>query len=286
MFKNLIEEKIKEFNPKNEIEQENILQEIIQHYILASLSKTDFFTFAEFHGGTFLRIIHGLDRFSEDLDFLLKKPDTKFKWQKYLKQIKNDLKTEGLGFEIKDKTTTNVKKVFLKTDSVGKVIIINFPFFRMLNKKIKIKLEIDTNPPKGSTFETHYINFPTIAPITTQTLESSFSLKSHALLCRTYVKGRDWYDFIWYTSKKIALNFKLLQNALYQQGPWQDKKINIDLVWYINNLSKKINDIDWKKARDDVMRFIPTESQPKLEHWNKKFFKYYLDQMNKYINNH
>ncbi len=152
MFKKIIEERINEYQPKNEIEQENVLQEILQHYILATLSKTDFFTFAEFHGGTFLRVVHRLDRFSEDLDFLLKRKDTKFKWKKYLDQIMNDLKTEGLEFEIKDRSESNVKKIFLKTDSIGKVISINFPFTRMVGQKIKIKLEIDTNPPKGSTF--------------------------------------------------------------------------------------------------------------------------------------
>lgn len=283
MFKDVVEHRIKEYNPQNEIERDNVLQEIIQHYILANLSKTGFFSFAEFHGGTFLRIIHGLDRFSEDLDFLLKKVNTKFEWNKYLEPVIRDLKLEGLEFDIKNRDETNVKKVFLKTDSIGKVFFVNFPIGRASNRKIKIKLEIDTKPPAGSVFETHYINFPTVAPITAQTLESSFSLKSHALLCRKYIKGRDWYDFIWYISKKINPNFKLLQNALIQTGPWEKKKIRVDLNWYIENMKDKIKTINWKAAKDDVMRFIPIQSQSKLEHWDNNFFQYQLNQMKQYV---
>ena len=125
MFKDVIEERIKEYNPQNEIEQENVLQEIIQYYILAGLSKTGFFSLAEFHGGTFLKIIHGLDRFSEDLDFLLKKTNTKFKWSKYLEPVLRDLRTEGLKFDIKDRHETNVKKELYTSKElkvVGKVI--------------------------------------------------------------------------------------------------------------------------------------------------------------------
>jgi len=284
MFKDVIEERIKEYNPQNEIEQENVLQEIIQYYILAGFSKTGFFSHAEFHGGTFLRIIHGLDRFSEDLDFLLKKPNKNFKWSKYLEPVLRDLRTEGLEFDVKDRHETNVKKVFLKTDSIGKVISVNLPVGRASNRKIKIKLEIDANPPKGSESKTHYIDFPTIAPITAQVLESSFSLKSHALLCRNYVKGRDWYDFFWYCSKKAKLNFRLLQNALIQAGPWENKKIKVDLNWYMENMRDKIISVDWKAARDDVMRFIPTQSQFKLDQWNTELFLYQLGQMEKYIN--
>ncbi|MDD5067288.1 MAG: nucleotidyl transferase AbiEii/AbiGii toxin family protein [bacterium] len=283
MFKDIIREKLREYSPKNGIEQENILQEIVQYYMLASLARTGFFSIAGFHGGTYLRMVHNLDRFSEDLDFILKKPDRKFKWQEYTGPVLGDLQAEGLKLQIQDRSESNVKKVFLKTDSIGKVILIDLPFSRHNARKIRVKLEIDTNPPKGSEFETQYINFPTVAAITTQSPDSSFSLKSHALLCRKYVKGRDWYDFAWYVSKKTRLNFILLKNALLQIGPWEKQKLSIDMDWYVKNLKEKITGIDWKKAKEDVMRFIPTASQDKLEVWSRDFFINQLEQMKRYM---
>ncbi len=98
------------------------------------------------------------------------------------------------------------------------------------------------------------------------------------------MKGRDWYDFVWYISKKTTVEFKLLQNALRQQGPWQNKTIKVDINWYIRNMNNRIKQIDWKAAKDDVMRFIPTQSQSQLEHWKKDFFIYQLNQMKKYVN--
>jgi predicted nucleotidyltransferase component of viral defense system len=281
MIKDIIKNRLKEYSPETEIEQQNILQEIVQYYILAGLSKTGFFNEAIFHGGTFLRIVHQIDRFSEDLDFLLKKTDLHFLWKPYIDRIQTDLHAEGLDFEVKDRSQSNVKKAFLKTDSIGKILLIELPFQRLRAQKLLIKLEIDSNPPAGSTFETHYLNFPTIAPITTQTLESSFSLKSHALLCREYVKGRDWYDFLWYIRRKTGINFQLLRNALVQQGPWKGQNISIDQSWYLEKMADTIKTIDWKKAKEDVVRFIPVKASSQLAHWNADLFLYFLHQMKK-----
>lgn len=281
MIKDIIKNRLKEYSPETELEQQNILQEIVQYYILAGLSKTGFFNEAIFHRGTFLRIVHQIDRFSEDLDFLLKKPDLHFLWKPYIDRIQTDLHAEGLDFEVKDRSQSNVKKAFLKTDSIGKILLIELPFQRLRAQKLLIKLEIDSNPPAGSTFETHYLNFPTIAPITTQTLESSFSLKSHALLCREYVKGRDWYDFLWYIRRKTGINFQLLKNALVQQGPWKGQNISIDQSWYLEKMADTIKTIDWKKAKEDVVRFIPVKASSQLAHWNADLFLYFLHQMKK-----
>jgi predicted nucleotidyltransferase component of viral defense system len=119
MIKNVLEEKIKEFSIDNVLDQENVLQELIQLYILASLSRSGFFSDAVFHGGTCLRIAYGMNRFSEDLDFFLKQPDPEFTWQKYLDHISKDAVMEGIHFDIRDKSKseTAVKKAFLNTDS-------------------------------------------------------------------------------------------------------------------------------------------------------------------------
>jgi len=278
MISEIFLEKIKEYNPNNEIEQENILLELTQQFILVSLAKANFFFDAQFHGGTCLKIIHNYKRFSEDLDFVLKNKNPDFILDKYLEQIRNDFLIEGIHIEIKDKSVSGkaLKKAFLKTNSLGKVLMVDLPYTRDQRKKLKVKLEIDTNPPKGSTYETAYLNFPTIIPITIQTLESCFSGKAHALLCRKFIKGRDWYDFIWYVNKRVVLNYTLLESALFQEGPFEGKKLTITTSWLKKEMEKKIKSIDWNKAKEDVYRFLPSEDQKTIELWNVDFFLYYL----------
>jgi predicted nucleotidyltransferase component of viral defense system len=285
MIGKILSEKIRDYSPANALEQENILQEILQGYILVSLSRSGFFKRAVFHGGTCLRILYGMNRFSEDLDFILKKPDMKFRWKEYITAIEKDCETEGIKFECQDKSELDipVKKAFLKTDSIGKILQLILPFKRRDMRKVRIKLEIDCNPPAGSSFETRYIDFPNIAPITTMTPESGFASKSHALLCRDFIKGRDWYDYWWYVSKKTAINYKLLQNALFQIGPWSGEKIGITPQWYRDAISAKIEKIDWKIAREDVRRFLPLQEQENLEHWNRDFFLSLVDRMTEYL---
>lgn len=281
MIEELLSGKIQEYNPKNAIEQDNVLQELMQHYCLVSMAKIGFFKFAEFHGGTFLRIVHKLQRFSEDLDFVLKKPDPQFTWKKYLDKIQMDLQSENIAVEVQDKSKAEltVKKAFLKTDSIGKIILLKLPYGRYRNRKIKIKLEIDINPPEGSEFETHYINFPVMTAITCQTLGSSFAGKCHALLCREYVKGRDWYDFIWYVNRKIEPNLNLLNHALFQQGPWAGTYIKPSFSWLVEQLQKKIETLDWLQARKDVERFVPQQSEMDLNLWQTDFFLYHLNKL-------
>jgi predicted nucleotidyltransferase component of viral defense system len=274
-------EKLKEYGPENAMDQENVIRELMQHHVLASLARAHFFHHAEFHGGTFLRIFHGLDRFSEDLDFVLKRGDRGFAWRRYLDRVVRDCAHEGIRFEIADRSSPDsaVKKAFLKTDSIGKLLLLDLPFSRHPSRKIRIKLEIDTNPPAGSTFETSYLSFPVIAAITTQTLESAFASKSHALLCRRYSKGRDWYDFLWYASRKIVPNFNLLSSALEQQGPWRGQGAEVSPAWYLERLREVIAGTDWSRTRQDVARFLPLARQESLDLWSRDFFLYQLDRL-------
>jgi len=177
MLNRVLSARIQEYAPANPVEQENVLQELMQHYVLSSLSRAGMFTQAMFHGGTCLRIVYGMNRFSEDLDFLLKQPDPDFRWQNCLESVRKDCAQEGIPFEVQDKSQAGmaVQKAFLKTDSIGKILELGLPFERYKARKIRIKLEIDTNPPAGSTFTTSYITFPVTAPLTTQSLESGFA---------------------------------------------------------------------------------------------------------------
>jgi predicted nucleotidyltransferase component of viral defense system len=282
MLNKVLNAKLREYAPANPVEQENVLQELMQHYVLAGLSRASLFAQAMFHGGTCLRIVHGMNRFSEDLDFLLKQPDPNFRWEGYLEAVRKDCAQEGIPFEVQDKSQagTAVQKAFLKTDSIGKILTLDLPFERYQARKIRIKLEIDTNPPVGSTYTTSYVTFPVTAPLTTQSLESGFALKLHALLCRSYVKGRDWYDFVWYVARKTRPDLNLLRQALRQQGPWAGQEIAVDPRWVREILEATIRGIDWAAARNDVQRFLPLREQEGLRAWSADFFLHQSARMN------
>lgn len=281
MIRDVLRNKLREYSPANALEQDNVLQELMQHYVLASLSRARLFARAAFHGGTCLRILYGMNRFSEDMDFVLKESDAAFEWGPYLEKIRDDCAAEGIRFECQDraKVETAVRKVFLKTDSIGQILNLELPYARHASKKVRIKLEVDTNPPAGAIFETRYLTFPVTATITSMTLESGFGSKSHALLCREYTKGRDWYDFLWYASRKIVPNYKLLANALNQQGPWAGQQPEVTAQRYINAMGKRIAKVDWKTARHDVARFVISSEQESLELWSKELFTQQLDRL-------
>lgn len=284
MIDDVLKARFAQYTPRDAAEQENMLKETMQHYILASLSKHGLFQEAIFHGGTCLRIVNEMPRFSEDLDFLLKKPDSQFRWQKYVSQAKRDCEGEGIQFESVDRDSCDraVRKAFLKTDSVGSLLTFHLPFGRNRTRKIRVKLEIDTNPPAGSSVETAYLLFPRPVPLTIQTKESGFALKLHALLCRSYVKGRDWYDFLWYVGRKVRPDLLLLANALEQQGPWAGQRPDTTCDWLNERLLEKIDQVDWNLAREDVQRFLPHMEQDALRSWERPMFQYHAKRLHEY----
>ena len=88
----MIQQKLLSYNSQTLLEEENALKEIAQEIALMSLSRTGFFRVAAFQGGTCLRILYGLERFSEDLDFVLDMPDKKFNWDIYIKGMTEEFK--------------------------------------------------------------------------------------------------------------------------------------------------------------------------------------------------
>jgi hypothetical protein len=281
----IIQERLDSYHCQSEQEELFALKEISQEIALAALSRGDFFQHAAFQGGTALRILHTLERFSEDLDFILQRPGPKFSWVSYFKNLEIEFSAYGLEIRVEDrsKVEESVKKLFLKDDSIGKILILkNKPRDKRM-AMIKIKFEVDTNPPPGSRSEIRYPDFPYPFPVAVQDLPSLFGGKSHALLCRSYTKGRDWYDFVWYVSRKIVPNFEFLSNACDQQGPWKGKKIAIDPAWYFSEFEKKINATDWNEAKQDVMRFLRPRNLPMLDLWGEKFFLEQLDKIRGYL---
>ncbi len=270
----LIHQKLATYNVRNPLEEEHAVKEIIQEIALYGLWRSGFFNLAAFQGGTSLRILHGMNRFSEDLDFILQKPDMNFRWSKYLHGMITCFEEFGLQSEVldKDKMDQRIKRAMIKNNSIGRQL--NLSFFRdNPARKQKIKLEIDVNPPKNSNFAYSYLDFPLDFEVCHQDLESNFSLKIHALLCRPYLKGRDWYDFNWYIKQHIQPNLPHLQSALFQWGPWADQVITVNIQWLQNALTEKINAINWQDAVADVERFISPGELHSLALWSDRFFQ-------------
>lgn len=170
-----IEERIREYQPSGTQEELNAFKEIVQEIVLSALSRAEFFKQAAFQGGTCLRIVHGLNRFSEDLDFVLFQPNPNFKWSQFFHEIELEFKGYGFRLEVKDRSKVGdtVKKAFLKENSFGQVLKLIYERVRSDVQIVNIKLEVDTNPPMGSNFENKVINFPEPFSIVVQDLPST-----------------------------------------------------------------------------------------------------------------
>jgi len=279
----MIQQRLLSYNCKTDIEEQQAIREITQEVVLAALGRGDFFKQALFQGGTCLRIFYGLNRFSEDMDFILRNANPEYQLKDHIKHLTDELAAYGYTIEITDrnKAGATIKKVFLKDTSLGKVIDVRHTNLTGSMAKIRIKLEIDTNPPAGSGHELKYLDFPFVSAVAVQDKPSLFAGKIHALLCREYIKGRDWYDFIWYTSNRVEVNYGFLSSAINQFGPWKGQTITIDKAWMVQELERKINSIHWKQAARDVHRFVRTTEQPSLNVWSKELF---LGQLSKLAN--
>ncbi len=268
----LIRQRLAFYNAKDALEEEQATKEILQEVALYALWRGGFFEIAAFQGGTSLRILHKLPRFSEDLDFILLQPSA-FDWGRYLKPLLTGLTEFGLQSEVLDKSKMdrNIREALLKNDSIGNQL--NLRFNRGRNSPtLKIKLEIDINPPAGSTFAYTYLDFPLDFEVCHQDLPSNFALKIHALLCRPYLKGRDWYDLNWYIKQSVQPNWPHLRAALNQIGPWKGQQQAIDTRWVVDKLKEKIATIDWKAAAADVERFLGPAERESLKLWSARFF--------------
>ena len=270
----LVQQRLDSYNAASPVAEVQAIREILQELALYCLWRSGFFEVAAFQGGTSLRILHGLPRFSEDLDFILKVPDPDFEWNTYLGKLLQGIQEFGLRPEALDKSRMDqrVKRALLKDNSAARQLNLTFDRDHR-EQKLRIKLEIDVNPPGDSGFDYSYLDFPLDFEICHQNLSSNFALKIHALLCRPYLKGRDWYDFNWYVKQHIHPNYAHLQAALDQHGPWAGQSLTVDQHWLINELLNKVTTIDWKEATEDVTRFLNSAEQRSLTLWSDKFFK-------------
>ncbi|HEX7855067.1 MAG TPA: nucleotidyl transferase AbiEii/AbiGii toxin family protein [Sphingobium sp.] len=269
----ILQKKLRDYGATTAAEAENATKEIIQEIALYALWRADFFGVALFHGGTSLRILHGLPRFSEDLDFLLRIPDPEFQWSSYLSALVEIFAQFGLKLDAQpmDRMDGAAREAILKDASIASRL--NLSFVGARRTTTKIKLEIDTNPPTGSGEATSFLDFPADYEVRHQDLASNFALKIHALLCHPYLKGRDWFDFSWYVTNGVYPNLRLLAAALVQTGPWHGQHdLHVDDEWLIAALKPKIASIDWSVAAADVIHFLRPADAKSLSLWSESFF--------------
>lgn len=279
----IIKDKLRLYGATNAVEEEHATKEIIQEIALYALWRGDFFDIALFQGGTSLRILHSLPRFSEDLDFMLRSPDPAFDWTPYLEILLEVFAQFGLKLEAqpKAKMDSAIRQAVLKDNSIASQLDLTFADTGS-RKSIKIKLEIDTNPPSHSGEAKTFLDFPSDYEVRHQDLPSNFALKIHALLCRGCLKGRDWYDFSWYVSHGISPHLAHLQAALVQAGPWAGQdELKVNMEWLVGVFQTAIAAIDWKDAAGDVRRFLRPVELKSVELWSERFFLAKLQKMAK-----
>ena len=269
----LLRKRLPHYSATNAVQEEQALKEMLQEVALYALWRGGFFEIAAFQGDTSLRILHGLPRFSEDLDFILLKPDPAFRWSNYFESLTEVLRQFGVRCELTDRGRMDqaVRQAMLKDNSIGRQLDLSF-FDADTPRTLKVKLEIDTHPPAGTGTSWRYLDFPLDFEICAQDLPSNYALKLHALLCRPYLKGRDWFDFAWYCKQKTQPNLPHLAQALNQAGPWKDQNTPVDGDWLVAALSVKIKTINWPLAAQDVAPFLPATEQMSLTLWSERFF--------------
>ena len=255
------------------------LREILQEIALLGMWRSKFFDKAAFYGGTALRILYGLDRFSEDLDFSLLSPSKRFDLSRYSASLQKEL--DGFGFNVKIEqrakaVSTNIHSAFLKANTLKQLLVIETAeeIVRRIDRGqiLKIKIEVDTDPPPAFESQVHYLLQPIPFAVRVYALPDLFAGKMHAILCRrwkTRVKGRDWYDLVWYVANHPELHLAHLEQRMRQTGHWKGKK-SLTQEAFRELFSKRIEALDVDQARREVEPFVGNPDSLVL--WSHDFF--------------
>ncbi|WP_316824860.1 nucleotidyl transferase AbiEii/AbiGii toxin family protein [Pedobacter miscanthi] len=273
----MIKDWLDSYHPANRDEAKDALREIMQQIALAGLNRAGFFEKAAFYGETALRIFYGLDRFSEDLDFSLLAQNPDFSLEKYQDAVVNEFAALGMQVSITEKKKTiknNINSAFLKSETIWKELVLKEIIPQNGLKEvanIKIKIEVDIEPPLGFATEEKLLLQPFSFYVKCLSLPDLFAGKMHALLFRkwgTNVKGRDWYDMEWYIKKGYKLNLNHFLLRAIDSGDW--KKDKISEAEFRVLLSEKINHVKLDFVKADISRFI--KDPKKLEIWSTQYF--------------
>ena len=257
----------------------NALREILQDVVLLGLWRGKFFEKAAFYGGTALRVLYGLDRFSEDMDFSLLEPLDSFDITGYTAFLQRE--TKAFGFDVRvekiDKAMQSpIQSAFLKANTRKQLLVIEAgeEILKAIPKGqiLRIKLEVDTDPPSGFATQTRYLLQPIPFSVRAFVLPDLFAGKMHAILCRRWkgrVKGRDWYDFVWYAAHHPELHLFHLEQRMRQTGDWKgDAALTSEK--FRDLLTRAIHNLDVNQTRKEVEPFV--RNPENLSIWSQEFF--------------
>jgi hypothetical protein len=255
------------------------LREVMQEVALLGLWRSKFFEKAAFYGGTALRVLYGLDRFSEDLDFSLLRKSEGFALGNYSDALKKELASFGFAVEIESRAkpaAAAIQSAFLKVDTRVQMITVEFDKALVQrvprNHLLKIKLEVDVDPPPGFSTETRYLLRPVSFAVKTLRLPDLFAGKMHAVLCRQWksrVKGRDWYDLVWFAAYHPELHLAHLEQRMRQTGHYA-APAPLTAGDLRDLTTRRIEKVDIDQVRREVEPFVKDASA--LAVWSKEFF--------------
>ncbi len=256
------------------------LREILQEVSLLGLWRARFFEHAAFYGGTALRVFLGMDRFSEDLDFTLLRPEPTFDLGRFTAALEKEI--QGFGFEVsvtlrQKAVRSPIQSAFLKANTRNQLLLINMPPEQIAGipsgQTLKIRLEVDTDPPPGFGTATRYLLQPIPFPVRVCDPPDLFAGKVHALMFRRWeerVKGRDWYDFVWLVANRTPLHLAHLEQRMRQTGDWTGG-VPLSPAALRGLLTQAIDHLDVERSRREVMPFL---KQPEsVGVWSREFFE-------------
>lgn len=268
----IFDEMVAAYNPQNATQKTNAQHQVMQQIVLAGLQKGGFFEHAAFYGGTCLRIFHGLPRFSEDMDFTLVEKNPAIHLENYFQPIREVFALTGKDVVITKKEKLHfgrVESAFLKEDTAA------YDIAFQTEKTIKVKIELDTNPPLLFDTEQKLMMQPYSTMIRCLTLPDLFAGKMHALVFRnwkTRIKGRDWYDFEWYIRHNIPLHFAHLQERIRE---FNGQEVTRDEFMHL--LRERLANANISQVKKDVLPFVNNPSE--LDIWSNEYFGLLADRL-------
>ena len=264
----LFDKMVSDMRQQPDVMEDNIQHEVMQKIALAGLARGGFFEKAAFYGGTCLRLLHNMRRFSEDMDFSLLEPNRNFRFEDYFPAVVEEFKLAGKDVEIKMKhkgQPSAIESAFLKETS--DVFDIGFT----TEKRLKVKIEIDIDPPPKFSTEMKTVTSPRTFWARSYTLPDLFAGKVSAALFRKWkrrIKGRDWYDVAWYIAKRVPLDLTHLVERAKESAPAADISTPEKVIAAFD---ARIDAIDFDNARADVEPYVMDKSE--IDIWSAEFFR-------------
>ncbi len=252
-MKDYLAEQVRASDP---IAGRHVVREVLQAKVLASLQRAGAMIPLAFHGGTSLRFLYSIDRFSEDLDFALERPGRGYDFHAYLRAVRADLQREGYTVDVRANDRKVVHSAFVRFRG----LLYELGLSPHETEKLAIKIEIDTRPPAGAVLETTVVRRHVTLQLQHHDRSSLLAGKVHAVLQRTYTKGRDLYDLLWYLNDPgwPAPNLAMLNNAL-AQSEWDGPELAGGNWGEI--LGQRVGALDWGKVTGDVRPFVESPSE-------------------------